>query len=122
LTNSRLEVPAPDSTIFVIQDNEPTVRIFRTHARGGALDTVTIVLRTDSSQVDWALRGTRVTSRSWWDNDELVFWTGFADRARPGSQVVRYSLTADGKTFTAVERVDLPTVKHVNHWVFDRRS
>lgn len=119
---SRLEQPMPDSTIFVIQDDEPTVTIFRTHARGGKLDTATVVLRTDSSDVDWALREIKVTSRSWWENDQLVFWTGFADPTRSGSQVVRYSLSADGKTFTAVERVDLPTVKHLNRWVFDRRK
>lgn len=119
---SRLEVPVPDSTIFIIHHDEPIVRIFRTHATGGTLDTVTVVLRTDSSEADWALRGTKLTGRSWWVGDELVFWTGFADRDRPGSQVVRYSVSADGKTFTAVERVDTPEVKHVNRWVFDRRE
>ena len=119
---SKLEVPAPDSTIFIIRDTEPTVRIFRTHARGEKLDTATIVLRTDSSRVDWALHGTKLTGRSWWDHNELVFWTGFADPNQPGSQVVRYSLSADKRTFTAVERVDTPTVKHVNRWVFDRRE
>lgn len=119
---SRLEVPVPDSTIFVIQHDEPIVRIFRTHATGGKLDTATVVLRTDSSEVNWALHGTKLRLRSWWSGDELVFWTGFADRDRAGSQVVRYSISADGKTFTAVERVDTPEMRHVNRWVFDRRE
>ena len=121
-TKSRLEIPVPDSTIFVIQHDEPSVRIFRTHATGGKLDTATVVLRTDSSEVTWALRGTKLRGRSWWNGDELVFWLGFADRVRPGSQLVRYSISADGKTFTAVERVDTPEAKHVNRWVFDRRE
>ena len=121
-TKSRLEIPVPDSTIFVIRHDEPSVRIFRTHATGGKLDTATVILRTDSSEVNWALRGTKLRGRSWWSGDELVFWLGFADRDRPGSQVVRYSISADGKTFTAVERVDTPEVKHVNRWVFDRRE
>src|SRR5690349_7870974 len=64
---SRLEVPVPDSTIFVIRDSEPVVRIFRTHAVGGQLDTATVVLRTDSSRVDWALGQTKLASRSWWE-------------------------------------------------------
>jgi hypothetical protein len=121
-TKTRLEVPMPDSTIFVIQDSEPIVRNFRTHVTGGRVDTVTIVLRTDSSRVDWALGPTKLTSRSWWDGAELVYWTGFADPQRVGDQVVRYSISADGQTLTAVERIDMPTVKHLNRWVFDRRS
>lgn len=119
---SRLEVPVPDSTIFIIHHDEPIVRIFRTHATDGKLDTATVILRTDSSEVNWALHGTKLRLRSWWNGDELVFWTGFADGDRPGSQVVRYSISADGKTFTAVERADTPEVKHVNRWVFDRRE
>ena len=72
--------------------------------------------------MSWALRETRLRGRSWWNGDELVFWLSFADRDRPGSQVVRYSISAHGKTFTAVERVDTSEVKHVNRWVFDRRE
>jgi hypothetical protein len=37
------------------------------------LDTVTITLRTDSSEAHWELRGAQVTSRSWWEGQELVF-------------------------------------------------
>lgn len=118
---SRLEVPAPDSTIFLIQHSEPIVRIFRTHVRGEKRDTATIQLRTDSSQVDWAVGATKLLSRSWWDGPELVFWTGFADPQRVGGQVVRYSLSSDRNTFTAIERVDIPNAVHVNRWVFDRR-
>jgi hypothetical protein len=122
IAKSHLEVPAPDSTIFVIQDSEPIVRIFRTHFRDGKRDTATIVLHTDSSRVDWALGATRLVSRSWWDREDLVFWTGFADPQRVGDQVVRYSISADGQTFTAVESVDMPSVKHLNRWVFGRRT
>ena len=120
-TKSRLEVPPPDSTIFVIQDSEPVVRIFRTHVRGEKRDTATIVLRTDSSRVDWAIGATKLISRSWWEGSELVFWTGFADPQRVGQQVVTYSLSADHQTLTALERVDMPPAPHINRWVFDRR-
>lgn len=119
---SHLEVPVPDSTIFVIEDNEPVVRIFRTHVAGGKRDTATVVLRTDSSQTDWVLGTTKLTSRSWWEGGELVFWIGYADPGRVGGQVVRYSISPDRQTFTAIERVDTPSVKHLNRWVFDRRD
>ena len=85
------------------------------------MDTVTITLRTDSSEVHWELRGTTVTSRSWWEGNELVFWSALARGDARASQVVRYSLSADGRTFTAVESVDAGADSHVNRWVFDRR-
>ncbi len=119
---SHLEVPSPDSTIFVVRHDEPTVRIFRTHATDGTLDTVTITLRTDSSQADWNLRGMKVTSRSWWEGDELIFWSALAQGERRASQVVRYSLSKDRQTFTALETVDAGEASHTNRWVFDRRQ
>ena len=118
---SRLEGPAPDSTIFVIRHQEPAVRIFRTHARAGAIDTATVSLRTDSSEVLWELRGARVTSRSWWEGNELVFWSALTRGDQRASQVVRYSLSGDRRTFTAIETVDAGAASHVNRWVFDRR-
>jgi hypothetical protein len=118
---SRLEVPSPDSTIFVIRHQEPNVRMFRTHARAGKLDTVTVMLRTDSSEVHWELRGARVTSRSWWEGTELVFWSALVRGDQQASQVVRYSLSVDGRTFTAIETVDAGAASHVNRWVFDWR-
>jgi hypothetical protein len=121
LAKSRLEVPPPDSTLFVIRHQEPTVRMFRTHARAGRLDTATVMLRTDSSEVLWKLRGAEVASRTWWDGNELVFWSGFARDTLRASQVVRYSLSADRKTFTAIESVDAGAASHVNRWVFDSR-
>jgi hypothetical protein len=121
-TKSQIEIPTPESTTFVIEDSQPIVRIFRTHVRGGERDTATVLLRTDSSRVDWQIRQTALTSRTWWDGNELVFWTGFTDPQRAGEQTVRYSLSADRQTFTAVERVSSPSDKHVNRWVFDRKK
>ena len=122
LARSRLEIAPPDSTVFVIHHQEPLVRIFRTHARAEMLDTVTFTLRTDSSEVRWELRGTQVTSRSWWEGGELVFWSAFARGDQRASQVVRYSLSGDRRTFTAVETVDAGAASHVNRWVFDQRQ
>ena len=118
---SRLQIPLPDSTIFFIRDEEPIVRILRTHARAGKVDTLTITLRTDSTEFEWSIRGATVTSRAWWEGSELVFWSSLAQAGRPVSQVVRYSLSPDGKTFTALERVDAAELSHLNQWVFDRR-
>jgi hypothetical protein len=121
LAKSHLEVPPPDSTIFVIRHREPIVRIFRTHARAGSLDTVTITLRTDSSRVDGELRGATSISRAWWEGSELVFALALSRGDQRASQVVRYSLSDQGRTFTAVEDVDAGAASHVNRWVFDRR-
>jgi hypothetical protein len=119
---SRLEVPTPDSTIFVIRHEGAAVRMFRMHARAGTLDTATVTLHTDSSEVHWELRGAQVTSRSWWEGQELVFWSALARGDQRASQVVRYSLSEDRGTFTAIETVDAGAASHVNRWVFERRQ
>ena len=121
LAKSKLQVPPPDSTIFVIDHHEPVVRLFRTHARAGRLDTVTITLRTDSSRIDGELRGAKSVSRTWWEGKELVFAIDLFLGEQHAAQTVRYSLTPDGGTFTAVENVHAGPNKHLNHWVFDRR-
>jgi hypothetical protein len=122
LAKSQLQVPPPDSTIFLISHREPILRIFRTHARAGSLDTVTITLRTDSSRVDGELRGAASISRTWWEGSELVFALALTRGDQRASQVVRYSLSDQGRTFTAVEDVDAGAASHVNRWVFDRRQ
>ena len=119
---SRLEIPSPDSTIFIIDHQEPVVRVFRTHARAGTLDTATVTLRTDSSEIRMELRGAQITSRSWWEGRELVFWSALARGDQRASQVVRYSLSDDRRTFTAIETVDAGAASHVNRWIFDRRQ
>lgn len=121
LGKSRLQVPPPDSTIFLVSHREPSVRIFRTHFRSGRLDTVTTTLRTDSSQVDWELRDIQVTSRTWWDGNELVFSSALSRGDQQGTQTVRYSLSGDRRIFTAVEDVNAGPTSHLNRWVFDRR-
>jgi hypothetical protein len=122
LAKSRLQVPPPDSTIFVIRHEEPVVRLFRTHARAGRLDTVTITLRTDSSRIDGELRAAKSVSRTWWEGNELVFAIELSLGEQHAAQTVRYSLSPDGKTFTAVENVYAGPNKHLNRWVFDSRK
>jgi hypothetical protein len=121
LARSKLQVPPPDSTIFVIDHHEPVVRIFRTHARAGRLDTVTITLRTDSSRIDGELRGAKSVSRSWWSGKELKFSLELTRGEQSASQIVTYSLSDDRSTFTAVEDVNAGANSHLNRWVFDRR-
>ena len=122
LSRSQLQVPPPDSTIFVITHDDPVMRSFRTHARAGRLDTVTITLRTDSSQIDGELRGAKTISWTWWEGKELVFALALFRGEQRASQTVRYSLSDDGKTFTAIEDVDAGPNSHLNRWVFDRRK
>ncbi len=96
--------------------------MFRTHARAGILDTATVALRTDSSEVHMELRGAQITSRAWWEGRQLVLWSALARGDQRASQVVRYSLSEDRRTFTAIETVDAGVASHVNRWVFDRRQ
>lgn len=118
---SVLQIPSPDSTIFVIRHADPAFTIFRTHYSGAQRDTITIALRTDSTEQTRMLGDVAWSSRAWWNGDTLVFWSNLSRGDKKGLNVVRYSLSSDGGTFTALEHFESPMATHDNVWVFDRR-
>jgi hypothetical protein len=56
------------------------------------------------------------------EGNELVFDSRIVLQDREATNLVRYSLSADGKTFTATERFRGPVVKYDNIWVFDKEQ
>src|SRR5262249_47325453 len=50
-SRSSLQIPAPDSTTFVIEHREPRFHLSRTHVVGGHRDTLSLELTTDGALV-----------------------------------------------------------------------
>jgi len=60
--------------------------------------------------------------RMYWDGDVLVLDMKLqAADGSTGTNVVRYNLSADGKTMTALEHEEHPGVNVTNRWVFGKK-
>jgi hypothetical protein len=116
----RLEIPMPDSTVFVIEHREPEFHLDRTHVVGDAQDKFSIDLTTDGQAVHASHRGIDIEARAYWDGSVLVFDSTMATGSEKGSNVVRYELADRGNTFIAIEKVDFTGHQHINRWVFER--
>ncbi len=118
---SRLQIPAPDSTTFVVEHSEPSFKLTRTHVVDGKPDTFSIALTTDGKEVVTRQPDEVVTSTCRWEGEKLRFDSTIVRGDRRGTNLVTYSLSPDGKTFTALERFAGPKVKYENVWVFARK-
>ena len=118
--NSVLQIPAPDSTVFVVDHREPVLRISRTHIVGEKQDTFSLDLTTDGQEVSVDRDDLRLNCRAYWDGDALVFYTKLIRAGEEATNVVRYTLTNDGKTFRAEERFRSSSLNYDNLWLLDR--
>ena len=55
-----------------------------------------------------------------WEGDSLVFDVKIEKAGGNATDVVKYSVSRDGKTFTALERYRDAQDSYDNVWVFDR--
>ena len=117
---SVLQIPAPDSTVFVIEHREPALRISRTHVVGAKQDTFSLDLTTDGQEVSLEHEGLRLHARAYWDGDRLAFDTRLVRAGEEGTNVVRYSLSGDGHALVAEERFRSASLNYDNIWVLDR--
>ena len=58
----------------------------------------------------------------YWEGDVLVFDEKAVTKDGTGTNVVRYSLSADGNTLTAIEHDEIPSASWTNRWVFDKQA
>ena len=117
---SLLQIPPPDSTIFVIEHLEPYFHLERTHVVGPTSDTFTIDLIADGQPVRKRHGDIDILARMYWENEVLVFHSELKRGTEAGTNIVRYHLADQGHTFTALEEVRMPEHTHTNKWVFDR--
>jgi hypothetical protein len=119
---SRLQVPVPSASTFVIEHEEPRFHLTRTHVYDGKPDTWSIDLTTDGTEVIQQEGDQTLHIRLYWEGNQLIFDSKIILGEREATNVVRYGLSEDGKTFTATESFRGPRLKYDNTWVFDKEQ
>ena len=118
---SSLQIPAPESTDFVIEHNEPRLHLERTHVFGGKSDSFSIDLTTDGQVVEFNHGEVVVRASLHWEGRTLVFDSTLTRGAEQATNIVRYKLADKNQVFVADERFHSRELKYKNRWVFDRQ-
>lgn len=59
----------------------------------------------------------------YWEGTSLVLDMKMViKKGEKATNLVKYSLSEDGKTFIALERYDDSSEYHLNNWVFDKKA
>jgi len=122
LQKSKLQIPPPESTLFVVEHEEPNFRLTRTHVFQGKSDTFTIQLATDGKEVVHKDDKRTIYSRAYWEGSVLAFDSRILVDGGEATNVVRYQMAKDGQSFTARERLRSPQRNYDNVWVMERQE
>jgi hypothetical protein len=117
---SRLQIPAPDGTVMVIDHREPLFRISRTHTVGEKRDTFSLDLTTDGQEISVTRDDLQLHARAYWDSETLVFATRLVRAGEEATNAVRYELSSDRLFFVAEERFRSASLNYNNIWVMER--
>lgn len=117
---STLQIRAPDSTTFVIEHREPSLRLSRTHVVGGQSDAFEVLLTTDGRETVVERGGVELRCRASWDGETLVFDTRFVRGGEEAHNLVRYTMAGDRRSFVAIERFRSSGLSYDNRWRFER--
>ena len=118
---SSLQIPAPDSTIFVVKHTEPAFRLTRTHVVGDKSDTFTLDLTTDGKEVDVVQGDLHIRARASWEGETLVFDSRVIRGEEEGNNVARYQLADTLDSFVAEEQFRSKSLNYDNLWVLERQ-
>jgi hypothetical protein len=102
-SRSVMQIPAPDSSVFTIEHLEPRFLLSRIHYYGEQSDTFSIDLTTDGVETQRSYPYFLLNGSAYWDGEILVFDSELVIDGESGTNVVRYSLEDDGRTFIADE-------------------
>lgn len=120
-SRSRLQIPAPESSVFVIHHDEPRFQLERTHVVGGKVDTLSLELMTGGAPVVTMHDGLETRSTLRWEGDALVLVSEILGEAS-ATNTVRYRLQSAGRVLVAEERLRSSQINYENVWVFSRSS
>ena len=118
---SSLQIPAPDSTIFVVKHRESVFRLTRTHVVGDKSDTFTLDLTTDGKEVDVVQGDLHIRARASWEGETLVFDSRVIRGEEEGNNIVRYKLADTLDSFVAEEQFRSKSLNYDNLWVLERQ-
>ncbi len=121
VTKSTVATPGIQSGTARIDHKEPLFVFQRTFVTKDGPDEVRYELATDGKEkVTTAGNQTR-RSRLYWEGAELVLDEKIEMSGRTATNVVHYRLENGGRVLIAHEVFIVPSFKHDNTWVFDRK-
>jgi hypothetical protein len=120
LLRSELQIPPPESSLFVIEHDEPVFRLTRTHVYGGKSNTISFELTTDGKEYEQDFGELHARSRLSWHDNRLILEMKVRINDDEGTNIDWYSMEDNGRSFIAVEQWRSVKHRHDNRWVFDR--
>lgn len=118
---SKLQIPAPDWTVFVVEHTEPGFRLSRTHVVGQKSDTFTLDLTTDGTEVDILRGDLHLRARAYWEGETLVFDSHLVRGGEDATNIVRYKLDDTLDSFVAEEQFRSKSLCYDNIWLLERQ-
>lgn len=117
---SRLELTAPTQMMLVIEHEDPSFQLTRTHTLGEKSGTFSFEVTTDGAEHYRKDGEYESRMRMTWLGEELVLKSRIEHRGEQGTNEAHYRLTDGGETLTISEWFHMPSSQHHNLWVFDR--
>jgi len=115
---SRLEIPAPTCSTVRIEHREPSFDLYAQHVWEERSRTVHFELTTDGKEVVEKEADGRVTHlRMYWEGDTLILDAWWPEGEAKATNIVKYSLSADGRTLMADERAKALKYAYHNLWI-----
>jgi hypothetical protein len=116
-------VPAPDSRIDTIEDNEPSIKVTSVRT-GGAMGsgTITTDLLTDGRETTSKIFGNDAKTTAHWEGDSLVVNVKTSIQGSDATFKNVYTLGADGKSLTIASHVSGPMGEVDLKFVFDKQD
>ncbi len=119
---SKLQAPAPDTSILYIDHSDPRFRLNRAHVLDGVADLFSIVVLADGKDDVKKWQDDRTVNRCRWEWDKLILESRSRVGRKESLTVMKFSLSPDGKTLTAEERLTGPDRKYDNTLVLQRET
>lgn len=119
---SKLEIEAPESSLFEIRHDDPSFVLSRTHKAKDYEDTFSLEMSTDGKEFNTSKRNIEIRGNCKWQGEILVFESRLLWGTSEGKNVVRYRLSQDGRQLTADERYDGEPKSYHNLWVLNREN
>ncbi|MEW5902646.1 MAG: hypothetical protein AB1715_14360, partial [Acidobacteriota bacterium] len=120
---SKLELKVQlEAATFSIDHKDTDFHFSRVFIVGGQESTHSYVLATGGREKVEEQPDRTLHSRLYWDGDVLVYDVRIVLKdGREATNIVRYSLRDEGRTFVAEEKFRGPVLKYDNLWVADRK-
>ena len=119
---SRLQAPAPDTSILYVDHSHPRLLLTRAHVTDGVADLFEILVLADGKDDVKTWKEHKTVNRCQWEGNELVLESRERRGRKETLTSMRFALSPDGRTLTVEERLAGPGRKVGNTLVLNREA